>query len=245
MDRRYDYLMLRNGGKFQIPFDVMLVFSTNLTPADLADDAFLRRIGYKLFVGELRSTTTAGSCATCARRATSPTPTTAFDLCARLPRALPAAAAGLLPARPGEPDRRLLRLPRPQARVHARHAGLGLAQLLRFAFDGDAAPARHWRTHADQERRHERNERVADAADRLRRRHCGGGFRHPLGAGADAQRGQDRGGRARHRARLAPVARHAAHGGVALEQCSARRIHRAGRARWSRRQDRPSARRAA
>jgi hypothetical protein len=53
MDRRHDYLMLRNGGKFQVPFDVMLVFSTNLTPADVADDAFLRRIGYKIFVGEL------------------------------------------------------------------------------------------------------------------------------------------------------------------------------------------------
>lgn len=51
MERRHDYLMLRNGGKFCIPFDVMLVFSTNLAPADVADEAFLRRIGYKIFVG--------------------------------------------------------------------------------------------------------------------------------------------------------------------------------------------------
>ena len=53
MERRHDYLMLRNGSKFRIPFDMMLVFSTNLTPAEVADDAFLRRIGYKIFVGEL------------------------------------------------------------------------------------------------------------------------------------------------------------------------------------------------
>jgi hypothetical protein len=51
MERRHDYLMLRNGGKFCIPFDVMLVFSTNLAPSDVADEAFLRRIGYKIFVG--------------------------------------------------------------------------------------------------------------------------------------------------------------------------------------------------
>ena len=53
MERRHDYLMLRNGGKFRIPFDVMLVFSTNLAPADVADEAFLRRIGYKIFVGAI------------------------------------------------------------------------------------------------------------------------------------------------------------------------------------------------
>ena len=34
MERRHDYLMLRNGGKFRIPFDMLLVFSTNLQPAD-------------------------------------------------------------------------------------------------------------------------------------------------------------------------------------------------------------------
>ncbi len=50
LDRRVDYLMLRYGVKFQIPFEVMVVFSTNLDPADLADDAFLRRIHNKVFV---------------------------------------------------------------------------------------------------------------------------------------------------------------------------------------------------
>lgn len=50
LDRRVDYLTLRYGVKFQIPFEVMVVFSTNLDPADLADEAFLRRIQSKIFV---------------------------------------------------------------------------------------------------------------------------------------------------------------------------------------------------
>jgi predicted ATPase with chaperone activity len=50
LDRRVDYLMLRYGIKFQIPFELMVVFSTNLDPSDLADDAFLRRIHNKIFV---------------------------------------------------------------------------------------------------------------------------------------------------------------------------------------------------
>jgi hypothetical protein len=50
LDRRVDYLMLRYGVKFQIPFELMVVFSTNLDPADLADEAFLRRIHNKIFV---------------------------------------------------------------------------------------------------------------------------------------------------------------------------------------------------
>jgi hypothetical protein len=50
MERRHDHLMLRNGGKFTIPFDLVLVFSSNLTPADLEDAAFLRRLGHKIEV---------------------------------------------------------------------------------------------------------------------------------------------------------------------------------------------------
>ena len=55
MEQRHDYLMLRNGSKFQIPFDALLFFSTNLRPSEVADDAFLRRIGYKVFVGEVEA----------------------------------------------------------------------------------------------------------------------------------------------------------------------------------------------
>ena len=50
LDRRTDYLSLRYGVKFQVPFEVMVVFSTNLDPADLADEAFLRRIQNKVYV---------------------------------------------------------------------------------------------------------------------------------------------------------------------------------------------------
>jgi len=50
LDRRVDYLMLRYGVKFQIPFELMVVFSTNLDPSDLADEAFLRRIHNKIFI---------------------------------------------------------------------------------------------------------------------------------------------------------------------------------------------------
>ena len=50
LDRRVDYLTLRYGVKFQIPFESMVVFSTNLDPADLADEAFLRRIHNKILV---------------------------------------------------------------------------------------------------------------------------------------------------------------------------------------------------
>jgi hypothetical protein len=50
LDRRVDYLMLRYGVKFQIPFELMVVFSTNLEPSDLADEAFLRRIHNKVLV---------------------------------------------------------------------------------------------------------------------------------------------------------------------------------------------------
>ena len=53
LDRRVDYLALHTGKKFMLPFDVIVVFSTNLPPSKLADEAFLRRLGYKIFVGPL------------------------------------------------------------------------------------------------------------------------------------------------------------------------------------------------
>jgi hypothetical protein len=53
MEHRHDYLMLRNGAKFRIPFDTRLFFSTNLQPDEVADEAFLRRIGYKIYIGEV------------------------------------------------------------------------------------------------------------------------------------------------------------------------------------------------
>lgn len=53
LDRRVDYLSLSYGMKFEIPFEVMVVFSTNLNPADLVDEAFLRRIPNKVYVGDV------------------------------------------------------------------------------------------------------------------------------------------------------------------------------------------------
>ncbi|MGA2197440.1 MAG: ATPase, partial [Bryobacteraceae bacterium] len=50
LDRRVDYLTLASGMKFQVPFEMMVVFSTNLNPHDLADEAFLRRIQTKVLV---------------------------------------------------------------------------------------------------------------------------------------------------------------------------------------------------
>jgi hypothetical protein len=50
LDRRVDYLTLASGMKFQVPFELMVVFSTNLNPRDLADEAFLRRIQTKVLV---------------------------------------------------------------------------------------------------------------------------------------------------------------------------------------------------
>jgi hypothetical protein len=50
LDRRVDFLSLGSGRKFDVPFEVMVVFSTNLEPSELADEAFLRRIPNKLLI---------------------------------------------------------------------------------------------------------------------------------------------------------------------------------------------------
>jgi SpoVK/Ycf46/Vps4 family AAA+-type ATPase len=52
LESRVDYLTLHTGKKFQVPFDVLTVFATNLDPMSLADEAFLRRIPYKIQVGD-------------------------------------------------------------------------------------------------------------------------------------------------------------------------------------------------
>lgn len=53
LDRRIDYLSLNYGVSFEVPFDVKVVLSTNLDPADLGDEAFFRRIQSKIFVGAI------------------------------------------------------------------------------------------------------------------------------------------------------------------------------------------------
>ena len=53
LEKAVDYLTLRTGKKFEIPFDQVIVFSTNIEPRELADEAFLRRLGYKIRIGHL------------------------------------------------------------------------------------------------------------------------------------------------------------------------------------------------
>ncbi|MFN2220659.1 MAG: ATP-binding protein [Anaerolineae bacterium] len=48
LEKRYDYLTLHTGQKIEVPFEVLIVFSTNLEPRDLVDEAFLRRIRHKI-----------------------------------------------------------------------------------------------------------------------------------------------------------------------------------------------------
>jgi len=48
LEERRDFLSLPNGLHFEIPFELILLFSTNLAPQELVDDAFLRRLGYKI-----------------------------------------------------------------------------------------------------------------------------------------------------------------------------------------------------
>ena len=50
LDRRVDFLSFGSGGKFDIPFEMLVVFSTNLEPRELDDEAFLRRIPNKILI---------------------------------------------------------------------------------------------------------------------------------------------------------------------------------------------------
>jgi predicted ATPase with chaperone activity len=52
LDRMVDYVTLSTGMKFAIPFDMVVVFATNLDPKDLVDEAFLRRIRYKVKIDQ-------------------------------------------------------------------------------------------------------------------------------------------------------------------------------------------------
>ena len=49
LESRMDFLTLQTGQKFHLPFMVLVVFATNIKPAELVDEAFLRRIHYKVF----------------------------------------------------------------------------------------------------------------------------------------------------------------------------------------------------
>ncbi len=52
LENRLDFLTLHTGRKMEVPFDVLVVFSTNLPPKDLVDEAFLRRLRHKIEIGD-------------------------------------------------------------------------------------------------------------------------------------------------------------------------------------------------
>ena len=52
LENRVDYLRLHTGRKVEVPFDVLVVFATNLPPRDLVDEAFLRRLRHKIEIGD-------------------------------------------------------------------------------------------------------------------------------------------------------------------------------------------------
>ncbi len=52
LEMRQDYLTLHTGRKIEMPFDVLVMFATNLPPRDLVDEAFLRRLRHKIEVGD-------------------------------------------------------------------------------------------------------------------------------------------------------------------------------------------------
>jgi predicted ATPase with chaperone activity len=52
LENRLDFLTLHTGRKIEVPFDVLVVFSTNLPPRDLVDEAFLRRLRHKIEISD-------------------------------------------------------------------------------------------------------------------------------------------------------------------------------------------------
>ena len=132
LESRVDYLTLHTGRKFEIPFNVLVVFATNLKPQSLADEAFLRRIPYKI---PAKNPTMDEYCRifemNCQRRGVQ---VRSGD--GRVPgsQVLPAAKpadARVPPARPDLAGRRPLPVRRQGPGDHARAARRGVRELLR------------------------------------------------------------------------------------------------------------------
>ena len=97
LERGVDYLSLRTGKKFPVPFDGLVIFSTNLRPTDLADEGMLRRLHYKIEVTPPTRRTTPGSGRWCAPSAasSSPMPCWRSSRAASTPRAASRAPAAI------------------------------------------------------------------------------------------------------------------------------------------------------
>ena len=52
LESGFDFLTLPSGKKIEVPFEQLIIFSTNLEPSDLVDEAFMRRIPYKIEIGD-------------------------------------------------------------------------------------------------------------------------------------------------------------------------------------------------
>ena len=78
LEGRVDYLNLHTGKSFVIPFEELVIFSTNLEPEDLMDPAFLRRLPYKIEIGAPPSTIISASFKKSAQGRESSSPTTSF-----------------------------------------------------------------------------------------------------------------------------------------------------------------------
>ena len=131
LESRVDYLTLHTGRKFEVPFDVLVVFATNLKPETLADEAFLRRIPYKIYarnptvdeftrIWELN----------CRRKSLAFEPKVIEYLRAEVLSAARPPAARLPPARPDRAGGRPLPLRGQAGRHLARAARRSLRQLL-------------------------------------------------------------------------------------------------------------------
>ena len=79
LDRRVDYLALNTGTKFAVPFDVHVVFSSNLAPEELVDPAFARRLGYKIQLIPMSAESYRAVVAQACARAGVPTDQTGID----------------------------------------------------------------------------------------------------------------------------------------------------------------------
>ena len=130
LESRVDFLTLHTGRKFEIPFNVLIVFATNLKPESLADEAFLRRIPYKI----LAKNPTLDESLPHLRAELPQAQHRVRSGDGRIPAAqvLPAAQAAdarLPPARPGRAGGEQLPLSGPRAGHHARAARRGVREL--------------------------------------------------------------------------------------------------------------------
>ena len=132
LEKRYDFLSLANGKKIRVPFDQLIIFSTNLDPRQLVDEAFLRRIPYKIQAADPTEEMFRKMIAMFA-------PKLGFKEIdqdgGRLPDQAPLPARRpavplLPPARPAAPSPQLLRLQRPATRAQARVLRLRRDELL-------------------------------------------------------------------------------------------------------------------